>query len=345
MSAGELRVESFRNFADASFPIEPQTAIIGPNGVGKSNLIEALRLLSVGKSFKTSRLDDSIRFGDPFFRLTYSRPNAAIGEIGFFYGTPYPTEPTKERALRVNGQETAWSDYWGRLPSVLFVPDDIEIVIGSPQVRRRYLDSILWQTSAAFRQEHLELGRVLRERSALLFLVKVNRAAPDELHPWDELLSNLSVKIRTHRRQFVTFLTKELAAAPNVFTNGSAVTVSYREGEADLAKVAREEIRLGQNLVGPHRDELEIRFNDQVARRFTSRGQSRAIVLLLKLAEARFLATELQTAPLVLLDDMFSELDQPTVEALFGQFEPTYPIVATSIVSNQLVASWATITL
>ncbi len=344
MHNGKLRLEHFRSFADSTFDVSAKTALVGNNGAGKSNLIEALRLLSVGKSFKTSRLDDAIRFGEPFFRLGWLS-SVEPKEVSFFYGTPYPTEPTKERVLRVNGQDTAWSDYWGRRPSVLFIPDDIEIVTGAPQLRRRYLDSILWQTSAAFRHEHLEIGRVLRERSALLFMVKVNRASRDELHPWNELLLNLTKKIRAHRQQFVTFLEQDLTRSPKIFASDATVTVRYDSTQTEPAAVLNEEIRLGQNLIGPHRDELDVRFNDQAARRFTSRGQARAIVVMLKLAEARFLEKTTEQPPLILLDDMFSELDLPTAAALFSQFGPDDPIVATSIAPNPLIAKWQTISL
>lgn len=345
MTVWKLRLEHFRSFADSLFDLESKTALIGNNGAGKSNVIEALRLLSVGKSFKTSRLDDAIMFEQPYFRLTETNSTAATREVSFFYGVPYPNQPTKERVLRVNGQDSSWSDYWGKRPSVLFIPDDIDIVIGAPQVRRRYLDSILWQTSAGFRQDHQEVTRVLRERSALLFMVKVNRASQQELHPWNELLLKLTEKIRAHRQEFTSFLLGQTREAPTVFTSGAEVMVEYQAGEIDFERMVREEIRLSQNLIGPHRDELEIRFNDQPARRFTSRGQARAIVMMLKLAEARFLEQRTKTTPLVLLDDMFSELDLPTSEALFNQLNPAYPIVATSITPNPLIKDWHAITL
>jgi DNA replication and repair protein RecF len=340
MKAWQLRLEHFRSFDDATFNFEEKTAIIGNNGAGKSNLIEALRLLSVGKSFKTSRLDDVIRFGDPFFRLHWHSTQMEPKEVRFFYGSPYPTESIKERSLRVDGQERNWSEYWGKRPSVLFVPEDIEIVIGSPQIRRRYLDSILWQTNAAFRQEHLELGRVLRERSTLLFMVKTNRAGQDELYPWNELLLALTEKIRAHRQRFITFLEADLGRAVTIFASGASVQAKYETSRTDLADLVAEEVRLAQNLIGPHRDELVIHFNDQVARRFTSRGQARTIVVLLKLAESRFLEQETGHRPLILLDDMFSELDDPTAAALFNQFQSDDPIVATSITPNPLVKDW-----
>lgn len=343
--ASKLRLETFRSFADRVIELADKTALVGKNGAGKSNVVEALRLLSVGKSFKTSRLDDAIQFEAPYFRLTERFAAGPNKEVSLFYGLPYPTEQVRQRSLRIDGQETAWSEYWGVRPSVLFVPGDIDIVLGAPQLRRRYLDSILWQTSAAFRADHTELGRVLRERSALLFLLKVNRAGISELHPWNELLVRLTESVRRHRKTFIDFLNDELVKNPTVFTSGAVVRVAYEEGPTDPSGVQREEIRLSQNLIGPHRDELDIRFNDQSARRFTSRGQARAIILLLKLAEARFLARLAKTKPVILLDDMFSELDQPTAEALFGQFDPDYPIVATSITPNPLTTAWATVDL
>ncbi len=341
----ELSLERFRSFSASRYPLSHKMAIIGQNGAGKSNLIEALRLLSVGKSFKTSRLDDVIQFGAPFFRLSVGQLSSKLREVSLFYGTAYPQDPTRQRSLRVNGQETTWNDYWGRWPSVLFVPSDIEIVIGSPQIRRRYLDSILWQTSIEFRSNLTELGRVLRERSALLFLVKINRAGRDELHPWNELLSRLSTLVRENRRELVGFIQSKLVGAPSVFTSGADIQVAYEEGDSRSLNLLADEIRLAQNLIGPHRDDFEIRFNDQSARKFTSRGQARAIVILLKLAEAAYIAAQTKNEPWILLDDMFSELDQSTSATLFEQFPDSYPIIATSIAPNPLVTAWETINL
>lgn len=340
MTVRSLKLERFRSFADTSFNFEPKTALIGDNGAGKSNLIEALRLLSVGKSFKSNRLDEAIRFNEPFFRLELTRRNQENQTVEFFYGTQFEHSVGKERQLRVNKQLLGWNEFWGQFPSVLFIPTDLEIIIGSPQVRRRYIDGLLWQTDREFRQSHLELSRVLRERSALLYLLKINRAGPDELSPWNELLVELSQKIRTYRRAYVAFLTDHLTTEGSVFTSGATVTLRYEENPAEPAEVYKEELRLAQNLVGPHRDELEIFFDDQSARRFTSRGQARAIVIMLKVAEATFLQEKSGQAPLILLDDMFSELDRPTAQALFNRFGEMYQIVASSIEPNSLTKGW-----
>ncbi len=339
-----LRLEQFRNFNDSQFSFAHKTAIVGNNGVGKSNLIEAIRLLSIGKSFKTNRLDEAIAFGKPFFRLGVERANK-LSSIEFFYGMQFSSQVVTERQLKIGGKETNWADFWGSFPTVLFIPTDVDIVLGAPLVRRRYIDGLLWQTDREFRQSHLEIAKVLRERSALLFLIKINRAAKNELQPWDELLVNLTAKIRKYRGDYINFLQQSITDNQSVFTSGAKVEVKYKENKAEPETVFKEEVRLAQNLVGPHRDELEIEFNDQSARRYTSRGQARAIVLSLKIAEATFLRDKTGKVPTILLDDMFSELDAPTSSKLFGLLAEEYQLVASSIEPNQLIKGWETITL
>lgn len=340
MQLHRLGLEQYRNFPSNRFDFKERTAVIGLNGAGKSNLIEALRLLSVGKSFKTSRLDEAVRFGEQYFRLKAEVKQAEYELIEFFYGLPFPSSPIKERQLILDKKAINWTDFWGRFPSVLFIPNDIEIVIGAPQLRRRYLDSILWQVDAEFRHDHLELSRVLKERSSLLFLIKVNRSAPDELSPWNELLTNLSERIRHKRQGLVEFFQEKMRLDMPKFTDRWQSNIDYKINPVKPDEVYKEEVRLAQNLVGPQRDELEIFFNDASARKFASRGQARAIVVLLKAAEAAFLKERSRTSPLVLLDDMFSELDQPTAETLFLLFGNDYQVVASSIEPSPLISDW-----
>jgi DNA replication and repair protein RecF len=340
MKVQSLELEHFRSFRRARFSFGAKTVVIGRNGAGKSNLVEAIRLLSVGKSIKTSRLDEVISFEQPYFRLTLTRSNSENQEVVLFYGIQFEQSQAKERRLQVGGKEIGYQDFWGQFPSVLFVPDDLEIVLGPPATRRRYLDSVIWQTDKEFRQSHLELSKVLRERSALLFLIKTNRAAREEMRPWDELLNDLSQKIRARRRRYVDFLGSEIGRLGPAFAVPAEIKVSYQENRLQPAGAYAEEVRLSQNLVGPQRDELRIDFGGRTARHYTSRGQARAIVLTLKIAETAFLEQETGQAPLLLLDDMFSELDQPTAAALFERFSDQAQIIATSITPNALVEDW-----
>lgn len=345
MKVRSLELEHFRSFERAKFGFSERTAVIGPNGAGKSNLIEALRLLSIGKSNKTSRLDEAIHFDKPFFRLRLERGNGQKQEVSLFYGTQFEQSQGKERRLLVDNHEASYHEFWGDFPSVLFVPDDLEVVLGSPGARRRYLDSVIWQTDKEFRQSHLELTRVLRERSALLYLLKTNRASPDELTPWNELLTDLSGKVRSRRKDYVAFLGSQIDKIGTVFTHEAPLAVTYQQNSLQPEEAYREEIRLAQNLVGPHRDELVIEFGGRSARRYTSRGQARAVVLVLKLAETAFLRARTKQPPLLLLDDMFSELDESTAGALFMRFERDCQIVASSITPNSLIEGWERVTL
>lgn len=336
-----LRLQNFRVFTDQTFSLENRTVIKGANGSGKSSVIEALRLLSVGKSFRTSRLDEVVRFEEPYLRIEAdTSPNQ---KLDFFYGQAFAEQPTKERQLTVNGKLTSLLDWLGTMPSVLFVPGDVEIVMGMPQVRRRYIDSILWQVDPEFRRTQLELGRILKERSTVLFLLKVNRAGRDELRPWNELLVAATEAIRRRRQLYVN----ETATALEKEKNGRnpKFSISYTVASEIIEAVEQQEIKLCQNLYGPHRDEIEIIFQGRSARRYASRGQARAAVALLKAIEVSYLSQKLSGEPLVLLDDLLSELDQENAAFLFERLSQRANVIATSLTTNPLFKGWLEITL
>ncbi|HSX41777.1 MAG TPA: DNA replication and repair protein RecF [Candidatus Saccharimonadales bacterium] len=348
-----LKLENVRAFERQSWEFGPRSVILGANGVGKSTIIEAIRILSVGKSFRTSRFDELIRFEAPYCRIIGERSETEgeasssaslrvpAAKVEFFYGQPF-ADAAKERILTINSKPADWLGFIGQFPSVLFVPSDIDLVIGPPQLRRRYLDSILWQVDAEFRQNYLDFSRVLRERAALLFLLKIRRAGLDELQPWNELIQQLSAAIQTKRQQYIEYLQKQLKGQ---LVGGQKVAVEYQPNQAELAAVQNQEIQSSQNLYGAHRDELEILLGDRSARRFASRGQTRTIVVMLKTVESRFLAFKSGQAPLLLLDDMFSELDDENSRYLFDSFEPDYQVILTSIKTQPLIKDWQTIKL
>lgn len=336
-----LRLQNFRVFSDSTFDLPKQTVIQGANGSGKSSAVEALRLLSVGKSFRTSRLDEVISFDEPFFRLQLNFDKDQVIEL--FYGQAFAEQPGRDRVLTVNGKATALLDFVGSLPSVLFVPGDVEIVMGMPQIRRRYIDSILWQVSPEFRRSYLELGRILKERSTILFLLKVNRAGLDELQPWNELLVGATTAIRDFRGQYIKTASQTLTARPA--RPGLNYSVSYKIATETIDEVQPQEIKLAQNLYGAHRDEIEITLNDRSARRYASRGQARTAVACLKAIEAEFLARQLDRPPLVLLDDLLSELDEENAAVLFERLPKQSSVIATTIAAQKLFAAYTTIAL
>ncbi len=343
MSLKTLKLENVRGFERKTLEFGPRSVVLGANGTGKSTIIEAIRILSVGKSFRTSRFDELIRFDAPYLRLTGEREieSNKVEKLEFFYGQPF-ADAGKERILSINNKPADWLGYIGQFPSVLFVPSDIDLVIGPPQLRRRYLDSILWQVDAEFRSSYLDFSRVLRERSALLFLLKIKRAGLDELQPWNELIEKLTESIRQKRLDYVAYLQEGLKGKT---VGDQAVAIEYQVNKAELAAVQSQEIQSSQNLYGAHRDELEVLLGDRSARRYASRGQTRTIVVILKAVESRYLAAKSGQAPLLLLDDMFSELDEENSRYLFESFEPDYQVILTSIKSQPLIKDWQTIKL
>ncbi len=340
MSLVSVALQNCRSLHNKTFKFSDRTVIIGDNGTGKSTLIEAIRLLSIGKSFRTSRLEEIISFNQAYFRLQAKRNLPEEQSIDFFYGQAFTEGPSGERSLTVNGKTLSLLDFVGNFPSVLFVPSDIEIVMGMPQIRRKYVDGVLWQVDAEFRQNYLDLNRVLKERAALLFMVKINRADPAELQPWNELLGKLTVSVRQKRQDYVDFVSGYLAKDEFQTEKGLVYQIHYQPSVTNLAEVAAQEIKTAQNLYGPHRDDIEILLKDRSARRFASRGQARTAVVLLKVIESQFLAGKLSHQPIILLDDMFSELDPANAEFLFGQLPPTSQVVATAIKPVTFLKDW-----
>lgn len=335
MQLQQLVLEDFRRFHQQKYDFSPKTVLIGANGSGKSTVIEAIRLLSVGKSFRTSRLDELVSFEKPYLRLSaaLSDPSTAIQ---YFYGLPFREESTKERQLKVNDSPVNYLDWLGRFPSVLFVPTDLDIVQGAPGERRRYLDGILWQVNKEFRIWQIELHRVLKERSALLFLLKIGRSQDIELSPWNELLERLTQNIRNARIQLIEYLNKEVKRITDKETFNLAYVVAHQEIEA----VRNQEIKLAQNLYGPHRDEIDFIFKGRMARQYASRGQARTFLVVCKLAEVTYLKERLDVSPIILLDDILSELDTTNAQLLLKNLPNDSQQIVTSITEQALFQEW-----
>jgi len=326
----QLELENFRNFNRGKWSLGRRVTVVGPNGSGKTSFLEAIRVLSVGKSFRSAREADLIRFNEQFFRLK-GQINTVRGtkKVEYFHGAAHSLASFAQSQLLYEGRRTSYLKYIGTFPTTVFLPSDLDLVLGSPENRRRWLDGVMFQLERGFRLGHLELNKVLRERSAVLHLIKTNQADMAELAPWNELLINLSAQIRQKRRQLVEFIQSWIKRI-NLKGVSGELELSYQEQASDIERVIPQEIRLAQNLFGPHRDELVIKFGGKSSRRFASRGQARLITAALKAAEAAFLAEKL--APVtVLLDDPFSELDSRSVKAAMELFTQSNQLILTAI--------------
>lgn len=338
---GALTLENFRNFTEKELSFTEKCFITGSNGAGKSSILEAVRVLSVGKSFRTSRMEEIIRFDNQYCRLTAQIQSNQ--DLELFYGSQFESESLKERRLTHQGNTVSWTEFLGVFPTVLFTPNDLEVVLGGPDVRRKYLDSVLWQVSAEYRRGQLEFWQVLRERSALLFMVKINRASSDELQPWNELLVKLTNTIRSARIGYIEYLNEWLEASSQL--PAATLRVKYQYDKKQIEDFTTQEIKTAQNLFGAHRDELVISYDDFSARRFASRGQSRLTVAHLKAAEADYLREKTGNPVTVLLDDAFSELDSKNTLRLLGLFDDKHQLILTSAEALKLPYNWSIIKL
>ncbi len=313
-----LRLRDFRNIEAADLEPGPRaTVIVGPNGQGKTNLLESVYLLATLKPLRTARLAELPRFGTKACRIEGA---FELGSARRVVGVHI--EDGTRQAL-VDGKKVKdLEDYFGGVAVVAFTPDDLAVIKGGPEVRRRFLDRAVFNRFPAFLGESRTYARALKSRNRLLR----EQTDPAVIEAFDEPLAKAGARIVTRRRRFLAELAPRFQEVLGRLSQGQLEgRLRYAppvvEGAADEAAVAGcllEELarRLprdrerGFTSVGPHADQLSIQLQGRPARTYASQGQQRAVVLALKIAEIENLREMLGFQPLLLLDDVSSELDR-----------------------------------
>ena len=322
-----LTLTNFRSYRQADLTLQPGLIVIqGENGQGKSNLLEAVYLLAIGKSYRAATERDLVSW-QAAEAGGYAIVGAALdgprGPLELRVGLECRDGASVVKQVRVNGAPKRASDLVGAMGAVLFVAEDIDLVYGPPRGRRRYLDVLLAQVSRRYMQTLTRYQRVLTQRNTLLRALRERRAQEDELTFWSDALAREGAAVLTERWSSMTELARLTADAFERLSPQDALSVSYAgtagapeagDSEPALREALREawqqERARGMTLVGPHRDDLRLLLNGVEAQRHASRGQARLIALALRLGEARFLANRRGDQPLLLLDDALSELDE-----------------------------------
>ena len=331
----------FRNL-NGSIEFDPNLNIlVGENGQGKTNWLEAIAVLASGRSFRTAQLRDAINFDQPAAsvkgRVRESREIARELQVVF---TP------RTKTLTVNGKKEVVSRYVGQLHAVVFNMDELEIVRGLPEARRRFLDDGVTSLHPPYVQVLNDYNRVIRQKSSLLHDANDNGRSVDAvrelLEPWNEQLIVLATRIHRSRVRFVERLNEVLQKHLFGREQLSVRYVSSLEEKGDPADYSRliaerlglrvqAELAAGRALVGPHRDEMELTFDGRDLRKFGSAGQQSSALLLLQLANVAVFHATHGEYPLFLLDDIDAELDYrrigKLVEYLHGK---TQTFVTTS---------------
>jgi DNA replication and repair protein RecF len=320
-----IRLRQFRNFAglELHFP-DAGAAIIGDNGSGKTNLLEAVHYLEIFRSFRGAADEQLVRFGAEAFHVRGMFEDRVTGRILEITAAYEPR--TRRKRVMVGGVEAErLGDAIGRLGSVIFSPSDVVIVAGAPGVRRRYLDIVLSLNVRGYLDALQRYRHVLRQRNALLRDGRSGGA----LSAWDAgliesgaiVISARAAWVRSHAERFAQIYDTIGGTGPATLAYDS--DVSLDEGEtreaathsfaARLAHVTQRERERGVTLAGPHRDDLALLMRSSTAavdlRQFGSGGQVRTAAIALRMIEAETVREARGFQPLLLLDDVFAELD------------------------------------
>jgi DNA replication and repair protein RecF len=361
-----LGLRDFRSWAQADLELEPgRTVFVGPNGFGKTNLVEALW-------YSTTLGSHRVGTDAPLIRAGASR--AVVSTIVVNEGRECAVDleiaagrANKARLNRSPVRSTR--EVIGVLRAVLFAPEDLALVRGDPSDRRRYLDDLATVRRPAVAALRADYDKVLRQRTALLKSLAGSRhrgdhGAMDTLDVWDSRLAEHGAELMAARIDLVNQLAPEVEKAYQLLAPASRpAAISYRtsidalgtDTAADTAGSDREfleaallsalaarrnaELERGVCLVGPHRDDLELRLGDQAAKGFASHGESWSYAIALRLASYELLRTE-GSDPVLLLDDVFAELDAARRRALAAVAESAEQVLVTAAVLEDIPAGW-----
>lgn len=301
-----INLQNFRNYKKRAFEFDKSAIIVGPNTVGKSNLIESIYLLSAGKSFRAEKDSQMVLFDHELGRVkgrSGDNELEVVVTVGEVAGVK-----TQFKRYFVNGVAKRRADFVGNMPSVLFSPEDLEIIVGSPGLRREFLDNVLEQTDRDYRIALLGFTKALRQRNALLEMVKKGLRRDDrEFDYWDSLIIRNGSVLTRKREEFIIWLNEAKKDILDFRIEYDKSVVSQDR----LVQYRSAESASGVTLVGPHRDDFLVLFEkDHELKSFGSRGQQRLGILQLKLLELQYIKEKLGVGPLLLLDDVFSELDE-----------------------------------
>jgi DNA replication and repair protein RecF len=314
-----LEVRDFRNIEAAELePAERATVISGPNGQGKTNLLEAIYLLATLRPLRASRFAELLRFGQPRGRV------AGRFAIGGAERSIAVEVTDRGREAFVDGKPVrTLSDYFGGLSVVAFTPDDLSVIKGGPDGRRKLLDRAVFNRFPAHLEASRDYQRALKQRNRLL----KEGAQPALLDAYGEALAKAGARVVVRRHALVTELAPRAGRIFEAIASGDGgLAMRYMPGAlpgevlgdeagcaaallAALRRRTARDVERGFTSVGPHADDLELLLAGRPARGFASQGQQRAIVLALKIAEIENLREALGRPPLLLLDDVYSELD------------------------------------
>ncbi|HEY0050054.1 MAG TPA: DNA replication and repair protein RecF, partial [Pyrinomonadaceae bacterium] len=334
-------VQNFRNLQGKFFCREGLNVIFGENGQGKTNWLEAIYTLATTKSFKTPKLQEAIRFNEELAII-----RGTVRQSAEIHRAMQVALQGNTKTLSVNAKKETIQRYLGQLHTVIFNADELEIVRGLPDSRRRFLDAGITAIYPPFVQTIADYNRVIRQKNSLLQSAQENEFSLEKtaemLEPWNEQLIALATRIHKARIRYVERLNEVLEKRLFGKEELSIRYASSLEGKGDLSDYAallaerlklrvQAEVVSGHALIGTHRDDLDILFDGHDLRKFGSSGQQRSALLILQLANLSVYYSQHREYPLFLLDDIDAELDYKRIGQLLEYLsDKTQTFVTTS---------------
>jgi len=296
MEIKKLSLENFRCFEKVELEFgSKMNLILGPNASGKTTILEAIFLLAAGNSFRAEKIAELIYFGKEIARVKVDKL-----EIVLTTGEVQKKKVPKKKFL-INGAAKKKRDFIGQFLAVLFRPEDIRIITGSPSRRRRFFDQVLIQINWEYGRALNNYNKALKRRNKLLEAIQTRKAQKSDLFFWSQSLSENGELIIKGREELVGFI--------NYFWP-KGLRFIYQPNKFVFDQNLVREIEQGMTLTGPHRDDFSLEKKGKDLSLFGSRSEQRLAVLNLKLAELEFIEQKCRQRPILLLDDVFSELDE-----------------------------------
>jgi DNA replication and repair protein RecF len=350
-----LHLKQFRNYQNQKVEFNAaKTILVGNNAQGKSNLLEAVELLATLRSHRRSRDRDLIKDGEAIAQI-----NATLNRVHSHSDLTLTLRRQSRRTIAINGQIVPRQmDFLGVLNAVEFSSLDLELVRGSPEGRRNWLDTLLIQLEPVYAHILHQYHQVLRQRNAFLkrYVNTAEKSLQSELAIWDAQLVTAGTRVIIRRDRDIKRLSRlasawhtsisgaaevlEINYAPNVPLEKTSTQELQSAFFAKLQQRAIAELHRGITLVGPHRDEVELIIDQTPARQYGSQGQQRTLVLALKLAELQLIEEVVNEPPLLLLDDVLAELDPSRQNQLLDAIQDRFQTLITTTHLSAFDAQW-----
>jgi DNA replication and repair protein RecF len=326
-----LKLINFRNFTELELVFEPEGALIyGINGIGKTNLLEAVSYFAFGKSFRTSSDLDLINFPKAFFRIegsfklknTMHKFEAAVDKT--------------RKLIKIDGNAIARiSELYRYLKVVYFSPDDIFMIGGSPKYRRNFIDQAILQYSFKYIEFLRTYNRILKQRNALLKA----EFESSEKRTWDEQFARNGAKLIKLRLKYLEqFIPKLTEYYGNIHGNTETLGIEYKYSfpvtGTDIAddilrhlnETEEQEIKQERTLCGPHLDDIDFLINQHAVRKFGSQGQKRSLAIAVRLVQAQLILEEGSEAPIFMFDDVLADLDKERAKKIMGMLKKKHQV-------------------